>query len=221
LTQSNPGDVEGVVHFAYDLQSPTSEVETGLYAELDSWRTLLKRIGLIGQAPGRYDGFGFGNLSVRLPDAPAEFLITASQTSGVESLTTDELVRVTGFDLNRFWVEAEGTQPPASETLTHAMLYAGDERINWVMHAHSPEIWGEHQHLRLPVTPSEVPYGSPTMVRAVSRLLTDNLSRPLVFATLGHTDGVFACGGSSRDSGGLLVTYLARAMQLQTLGLNP
>ena len=60
----------------------------------------------------------------------------------------------------------------------------------------------------------DVDYGSPEMVVAVAELMAAHHSRPLVFATLGHEDGVFACGATARDTGGLLVSYLARALQL-------
>jgi len=105
-----------------------------------------------------------------------------------------------------------GSEPPSSETLTHAMIYAADPRIGWVFHGHSPEIWQRAEALALPCTPVAVPYGSQEMVRAVAELLATHQSRPLLFATLGHTDGVFACGPTARDTGGLLVSYLARAL---------
>jgi len=35
---------------------------------------------------------------------------------------------------------------------------------------------------------------------------------PLVFVTLGHEDGVFACGGNAEATGGALVAALARAL---------
>ena len=51
------------------------------------------------------------------------------------------------------------------------------------------------------------------MADAVAALLEENQSRPLVFVSLGHEDGVFACGATARDTGSLLVTTLARALQ--------
>jgi hypothetical protein len=50
------------------------------------------------------------------------------------------------------------------------------------------------------------------MVAATAELLSAYHSRPLVFATLGHRDGIFSCGPTARDTGGLLVSYLARAI---------
>lgn len=206
-------DTEGTIRFAYDLKPFTGNVsEEGLFQQIRAWREVLIRLGLVGQNRDRYQGAGFGNLSARDPERPDEFIITASQTGGVRDLTQSELTRVLGCNLERFWVEAEGEQPPSSETLTHAMIYAADPRIEWVFHGHSPEIWQQAETLALPVTPAEVDYGSPEMVQATAELLNRHHSRPLVFATLGHQDGVFSCGSASRDAGGLLVSYLAKAL---------
>lgn len=204
---------EGAIRFAYDLRTPeVAVVEPGCFAQIRAWREILHQLGLVGQSPERYSGLGFGNLSARDPERPEEFVITASQTGGVRELTQSHLTRVAGFNLERFWVEAIGESPPSSETLTHAMLYAADPRIHWIFHAHSPAIWNRAEELALPCTPTEVSYGSPEMVAATAELLDAYHSRPLVFATLGHSDGIFSCGPTARDAGGLLVSYLAKAL---------
>ncbi len=204
---------EGVIRFAYDLAPPEGAIlDAELFAQLRAWRTILTRLDLMGQTPARYQGFGFGNLSVRDPERPGEFVITASQTGGVQHLTQEDLTRVLSCNLERFWVDAMGAQPPSSETLTHAMIYAADARIAWVFHCHSPAIWSRADALALPATPEEVGYGSPEMAAATAKLLAGYHSRPLVFVTRGHTDGLFSCGPTARDAGGLVVSYLARAL---------
>lgn len=206
-------EIEGVIRFAYDLKPPDSGIlDASLFAQLRAWRQILMQLGLVGQTPARYQGFGYGNLSVRDPERPAEFVITASQTGGVVDLRQDDLTRIVNCNLERFWVDAVGSQPPSSETLTHAAIYAADPRIGWIFHCHSPAIWSRAEDLALPVTAAEVEYGSPGMVMATAELLAGYHSRPLVFATLGHEDGIFSCGPTARDAGGLVVSYLARAL---------
>lgn len=206
---------EGVINFAYDLQPPDAAIaEEELATPMGGWRTIFKRLGLIGQEPARYGGFGFGNLSARDAEKPEEFVISASQTGLLDTLKDKHLVRITGYNLERFWVDAMGSQPPSSETLTHAMIYSVDPRIRWVFHCHSPEIWRHADALALPCTGQDVAYGSRAMVAAVAELLDTHQSRPLLFATLGHEDGVFSCGPTARDTGGLLVSYLAKALSL-------
>jgi ribulose-5-phosphate 4-epimerase/fuculose-1-phosphate aldolase len=206
-------DQEGVINFAYNLQPADAAIaEVELSASLGGWRTVFKRLGLIGQDAGRYGGFGFGNLSARDVERPDEFVISASQTGVLATLQDKHLVRITGYSLERFWVDATGTLPPSSETLTHAMIYAADPRISWVFHCHSPEIWQRAADLAIPCTETDVAYGSQQMVAAVAALLDKHQSRPLLFATLGHEDGVFCCGPTARDTGGLLVSYLAKTL---------
>lgn len=205
-------ETEGTIQFAYGLAPAAEPLTLEACADLVGWRSVLFDLGLIGQSAGRYGGFAYGNLSQRT--AERGFLVTASQTSGATTLLAEDLVEVTDVNFERFWVEAHGTSPPSSEALTHAMLYAADTRIDYVFHIHSPEIWQARDALGLPVTPAEVAYGSPAMVAAVQTLLDENLSRPIVFATAGHEDGVFAAGHHARDCGGLLVAYLARARSL-------
>ncbi|MFK7912876.1 MAG: class II aldolase/adducin family protein [Pseudomonadales bacterium] len=206
---------EGTIQFAYDLSPPSSPViEPEQLASLNAWREMFRRLGLIGQSPERYGGFGFGNLSMRCASGEPAFTISASQSSANLVATPEDLVRVTGCNLKRFWVEAEGTQPPSSETLTHGMLYAADARIDWVFYCQSPELWQRATALGLPATPAGIEHGTADMVSAVADLLAAAHSRPLVFATGGHEDGIFACGQTARDTGGLLLIYLARAITL-------
>lgn len=204
---------EGVVQFAFGL-SPEPGIEPS--GELRAWREMLMRLGLIGQDPERYDGFAFGNLSERVrPTADTDKLvISASQTAHLHRDNPAAWVTVDDVSLERFWAEARGKHPPSSETMTHAMIYAAEPRASWVFHAHSPEIFRAADQLNLPATPADVPYGSPAMAQAVAHLLNNNMSRPLVFVTAGHEDGVFALGPTARDTGGLLVSYLARAIAL-------
>ncbi len=233
---------EGVIQFSFCLAPPSAEPLVDLAQPLLAWRTVLRRLQLIGQAGARYGGLGYGNVSRRLPGAAGGFLITASQTAGIADAGVEHLVWVRRWDLGRFHAEAEGALPPSSESLTHAMLYASDAQVNWVFHGHCPDIWQSAAAAGLPAIDADVGYGSPRMAAAVSALLRahsvnagdagDGLpsesacatvdsspfgSRhpplgPLVFVTLGHEDGVFACGGSAEATGGALAAALAKAL---------
>jgi len=207
---------EGIIRFAYDLRPPDgAPADAACLRELAAWRSIMRKLEIFGQDAGRYGGAGFGNLSARDPERRDEFVITASQSSGAPELCPEHLVRITYVNLDRFWIEAAGDLPPSSESMTHAMVYAAEPRVSWVFHCHSPELWGAAKALALPCTPPEVAYGTPDMVAAVAELFQRHHSRPLLFATLGHEDGIFSCGGSARDAGGLLVTYLAKALALE------
>lgn len=210
-TDQNP-PAEGVIQFAYDLQpADGAPISTENFAQMAAWRSIFRQLDLLGQDLLRYKGLGFGNLSARDPQQPEEFAVTASQSSGLDKLTEESLVRVLHCNLGRFWVDAQGSQPPSSETLTHGMIYAADSEIHWIFHCHSPEIWNRAEELALPCTPENVSYGTPSMTAAVAQVLRRHRSRPVLFATLGHEDGLFACGATAEEAGALLVSTLSRA----------
>lgn len=206
-------ETEGVIQFEYDLEPATGPpVEACILKTLLAWRTVLRRLRLLGQTPGRYGGLGYGNLSVRHPERPGEFVITASQTGAIRELDAEGLCRIRAFDLARFRVSAAGVRPPSSESLSHAMIYDADPGVGWVFHVHSPEIWHRAEALDIPATGADVPYGSPAMAAAVAQVLAANNERPLAFVTPGHEDGVFACGGTAVETGTSLVSLLARSI---------
>lgn len=216
-------EIEGTIQFAYELTPPDADPLPGDdFAELSAWRSILHQLQLIGQTPDKYAGYGYGNLSTRSNVTEnTEFVITASQTSGEQLLLGEHLVRVTHSNLQRFWVDAIGSEPPSSESLTHAMVYAADPRVQCVFHVHSTTIWQNRSTLRLPQTAVDVAYGSVDMIQAVGQLMSTHQSRPLVFATAGHEDGIFACGNNMRECGSLLVSYLARARALDEKQASP
>lgn len=230
-------EVEGSIHFAYELTAPDADLcSAAALAELNGWRSLLQRVGVIGsplqigqeqigqeqigqeQIGGQKDqgeSFGFGSLSFRHPENPDQFFITATHTGGLAGIDDQQVVLITRCNLERFWVDAVGDQPPSSETLTHGMLYQADPRVHWVVHGRCAEIWQHHQALNLLSTAPDVAVGTAAMGSAVAGLLNLNQSRPLAFVTLGHDDGVFACGATIRDASNLLVNLLARALVMQ------
>jgi hypothetical protein len=200
---------EGVIQFSYALAPGAVALDEGLLSEFAAWRSILRDLQLLGEDPGRYGGFGYGNLSIRHPGGG--FVITVSQTSGLGVFGRQQLVHVKRSDPAEFRVDAVGSMAPSSESLTHAMLYQADPRVNVVFHGHCPLIWRARAGLGIPATAEEVPYGTPAMAQAVQTLLSKEVRRPLLFATAGHEDGVFAAGATMRDCGTLLVAGLADA----------
>ncbi|MEM7077282.1 MAG: class II aldolase/adducin family protein [Pseudomonadota bacterium] len=213
---AGPEPEEGTIQFGFELLPfALGEVETlaadPILPSLRAWRGILRDLALIGQTPELYAGFAYGNLSFRRAD---DFVVTASQTSGAADLVLDDLVVVGQASTERFWVDARGIAPPSSESITHAMLYAADHRIRCVLHVHNPVIWGNRTELQLLETGADVGYGTPAMASAVAQLLDGHQTRPLIFATAGHEDGIFVCGRTPQDCGTLLVQVLAKARAL-------
>jgi hypothetical protein len=203
---------EGVVQFNLTFL-PTEPLPAAMLLSLNAWRQILYRLGLIGQDSRRYGGLGFGNISIRAASGnAAAFVISGTQTGGLDRLYPEHYALVTAFDPLNNSVVAEGAARPSSESLTHGSLYRLDRSIGAVIHAHSPEIWTLADSIGIPVTRRDVLYGTPEMAEEVCRLfLNTPVSVLKIFAMGGHEDGIVAFGGSLEQAGLTLVRYLALA----------
>lgn len=211
---------EGVIQFELEHRDSTIE-ERGAdraFGEVAAWREILRQTGLIGQDPGRYDGYAYGNLSVRLGRAGAgrgrrRFLITGSQTSRKEDFTLVDCAVVERWDATANRLTSSGHTHPSSESLSHAAVYDCAPHIRAVVHGHSPVLWHRARELRLPVTDPAATNGTPAMARAIERCWRDGVfAERGVLAMGGHEDGVMACGRSVEEAGLSLLKWLGRAL---------
>ena len=185
--------------------------------ELLGWRRVMRDLGVVGQDQNRYDGAGFGNMSARLhPYAydrgERRFLITGTQTGGIEDLTLSHLALVERYSVRRNEVFSQGEAAPSSEALTHGAIYDLSTAIRFVYHGHVPFIWRNSGALGLPRSRDNVPYGTPQMAVEAARLYREtSLSESRCFVMGGHEDGVVAFGRSAAEAGQVLVRTLAEA----------
>jgi len=210
---------EGVIQFEVDHER--RELDAPRYGrracELVAWREIMALTGLVGQEPGRYQGAGYGNVSVRTGPRSASigrrsFLITGSQTSGRRRIGLSEFAVVEAYDYAANRVKSHGLVLPSSESMTHAAAYDSSPLVQCVLHAHSPVLWRRRHALGLPETDPSVPYGTPELAREVSRLYRESLlPERRILAMGGHEDGILAIGRSPEEAGGTLLLWLARA----------
>lgn len=205
---------EGVIKFDCRLTAAPALPASRL-ATLNGWRSLLFRLGLIGQDPARYGGVGFGNVSERLAAGEARFVISGTQTGAIGALAPEHYVVVTACDVRANRVIAEGPIRPSSEAMTHAVLYAADPAIAFVYHVHSPEIWRNAARLALPATHPDAAYGTPEMADEVTRLAREAPARERgVLVMTGHEDGILSFGASADAAGQCLLAAFAAALAL-------
>lgn len=208
-------DQEGVIK--YHLEHQQQALDLGFsFSQINTWRTIMFRLQLIGQDPKRYDNLGFGNISQRLDGATAQYLISGTQTGHLEYLQPSQYSLVVSAEPRKNTLASIGLCKPSSEALTHASIYQQDPQIQAVIHVHSPEIWRQTHALGLPHTVADVPYGTVEMALAVEQLLTaGDLQKTPIFTMLGHEDGVVAVGNSHQDAALTLIRYLALAVALE------
>ncbi len=217
MNSSSPASPqEGAIKYRLDFRFG-AKIAFEEIRELNAWRSILYRLGMIGRNRRRYGGLAYGNVSRRLGDkntnSPA-FLISGTQTGDLETLATDHYCIVQACRAEENWLKAEGPIKPSSEAMTHAALYAANTAIDVVIHAHCGEIWRNAYRLGIPVIEADIAYGTPDMAIAVGRLLRDERTAgPSIFAMLGHEDGIMAFGRSAESAALVLMQQLAAGLQ--------
>ena len=203
---------EGVIKYQLEhTEKPI--VEKISLSEINAWRTIIFRLGLIGQDPERYDNLGFGNISQRLDSQSSQFIISSSQTGHIEHLSPEHYCLVVKADPQKNQIQSCGLYKPSSESLTHASIYAQDGNIQAVIHVHSPEIWNNTAALNLPHISSDIPYGTVEMAIAVEQLFqSGDLQRTSLFTMLGHEDGVVSFGVNMQEAAWELIKCLSLAI---------
>lgn len=205
---------EGVIKF--DLRfTEQAPVSLDAFAELNRWRSILWEYGLLGQDPSRYGGYGFGNVSQRLPGTTEPqgrraFLISGSQTGHLPEAGAEHYAVVSAYDPAGNYVEASGPLVPSSESLTHGMVYDQSNAIRVILHVHSPDLWRAAARLHMPSTAATVEYGTPAMALEVDRLFSETDVRTRkIFAMGGHEDGIITFGRTAGEAGTLLLDSLS------------
>jgi len=192
-------------HLEFTLAQP---VALECIAELNVWRHVLHRLGLTGQAPDRYEGLAYGNVSQRT--SPRGFFVSGTSTGGIPSLGAEDYCQVLDFELAENRIRARGPVKPSSEALTHGAIYDANPHAGCVIHVHSPEIWRNALHLGIHITDASIAYGTPEMGRAVGIAAARGTEG--IIAMGGHGDGVLAFAGTAEQAAALLLQELEKAM---------
>lgn len=205
-------ETEGVIKYELHHKPAIANPEWNI-AAINSWRTLLYQLELIGQQVHRYQGYGYGNISQRTQGE--QFIISGTQTGGIAELLAENYCLVEAVELSQNTLYSTGSCKPSSEALSHASVYALDKSIQCVIHAHSPEIWAATQKLQLACTSADVAYGTPDMAYAIAQLFNSGqLQQQAIFTMLGHEDGVIAFGQNFPQAALMMINTLASAKQL-------
>lgn len=175
---------EGVIQYQLHYQH-TEPSANWPSAAINQVRDVLFQLAMLGQDPQRYDGLGFGNISVRMPHG---FLITGSQTGHIPHLQPADFAQVLRADIAHNRLHAAGPSKPSSEALSHAACYQLNPAIHAVIHVHDKNLWSRTDIIR---TPANIGYGTVAMAECVARLFSHNSSSG-IFAMQGHEDGVIA-----------------------------
>ena len=186
---------EGVVKYNLEFKEDKLDI-TSEYRELEEIREELYSLGLIGAYE---DGIGFGNISIKEEDSNA-FIITATQTGHLSSLSQKDYSKVLDIDFKNFKTIACGESKPSSECITHGAIYKLDENIKAVIHIHNEKLWNlmlENNYL----STNDTPYGTIEMVEDVVSMYKN--IKPLennLFVMKGHEEGIVCFGSTLKEA---------------------
>lgn len=185
--------IDGVIKYSIEHQTADTPLFSG-YEQLEALRTRLFSLGLIGEK----DGIGYGNLSMRDENSKS-FFITATQTGRKQTLSREYYTYISDYNFSTFKVISKGTHKPSSEALSHAMIYAIDERITTVIHIHSLALWKFMQEKSDLATTAE--YGTAEMVEEIAGLYA-NLDPMMnnAFVMKGHEEGIITFGQNIEEA---------------------
>jgi len=195
---------EGYIKYKIDwlLSLPVSEE---IIAELNVWRNRLYDLNLIGF----YESLkvGFGNVSQRLSNHEAKFVVSASQTGGIPRLSPIHYSLVLDYNIQANTLKCRGPMKASSESLTHAGVYELNPSYKAVFHAHHLGMWRSLLY-RVPTTAGDVPYGTPEMAFEIERLYREtNLAEVKILAMAGHREGIITFGESLEEAGNVLLKW--------------
>ena len=200
-------ETEGVIRYRLDYCPGALPPEVPL-SRLFHWFLRCREKDLIGRDPARYDGFAYGNISLR---AKPGFIISGTQTGAKQGLSADDLSWVREVDPAHNRLSATGPAQPSSEAMTHGQVYLTLPAAGAVIHVHSRLIWRQASRLDLALTAAGAGYGTPAMATEVERLLRSAAADRGAFAMGGHEDGIVAYAEDMDSAGSLLMDLLERA----------
>jgi hypothetical protein len=212
---------EGVIKFQLDHSYEDIGKDVDI-TNINAWRSIMHRLGLIGQAPGRYDGFGFGNISQKPSKGESHFFISGTQSGQLQNLCRKNYCMIEEADPFKNSIKSRGYSKPSSETLTHAAIYLQSPDIQCIIHAHCPDIWKQTKALNIPHTAENIEYGTPEMAFAVGQLFQRATGFPKkpILTTLGHKDGVFTFGSTMQQAALEMIKHLALALTLDQANIS-
>ena len=198
--------IDGVIKYSIEHQSASTPLFSG-YEQLEALRTRLFTLGLIGEK----DGVGYGNLSMR-HEGSKSFFITATQTGRKQMLSREYYTYISDYNFSTFKIISQGTHKPSSEALSHAMIYAIDERITTVIHIHSLALWKFMKTKDYFFTTAE--YGTAEMVEEIVGLY-DNFDPMMhnAFVMKGHEEGIITFGRSVEEAELILYNIMQAYLQ--------
>ena len=186
---------EGYIKFNYNWEQKEIRIQDEILGQLQSSRTKLYELGLIGMYP---DGIGYGNISVKSGES-SSFIITGSATGQYARLDPRHFALVTSYNFARNSISSKGLTKASAESLSHAAVYESLPKVGAVVHVHCLGLWERLLNV-IPTTSTEIEYGTPEMARAIQQLIAEMKGDEKVIVMGGHREGILAFGSNPEEA---------------------
>lgn len=166
--------------------------------ELRSWCKIFHEKNLTPPYPGG----SYGNLSFRIKSGENVFIITGTGIGLKDDLDDTCFVSVTGCDIEKKIIYAEGKCRPSSESMLHYSIYNARPYVQAVFHGHAKEFLNASSNLGISETATIESYGSVELVNSV----LDILGFQNFFIMKNH--GFVSLGNSMKETGERCIALL-------------
>jgi len=189
---------EGYIKFNIDWEKKEFVFKDDDFTNINSFRTKLFDLGLIGAYP---NGIGFGNISIR--SLHKELIISGSATGNIKDLKKEHYALVKSYDINNNYVNCVGSSKASSESLSHAAVYESNPKINAVIHTHHLEMWEKYLNI-LPTTNEKVEFGTPEMANEIKKIAKGDSG---IIIMGGHKEGILSFANTLNQAHEVLLKY--------------
>lgn len=173
-------------------------------ADLDRHRNLLREQGYIGVYPDT--GIGHGNITIKADDR--SFIVTATQTQGLEQLDENGYCRIPeDVDVYSEEVPYDGTNKPSSESRTTIAIMNRRKGIGAVVHVHFREGQERAAEFGILQMNADYEYGTVGFARNAEKVVDQIDADDGIFATPSHPDGIFTYAPTLDEAYQMMVDY--------------
>lgn len=189
---------EGYIKFNLSWEKKAFLFSDYDFQKINACRDKLFKLNLIGAYP---DGIGFGNVSMRSNDH--EFIISGSATGNLKKLSKEHYALVNEYDILQNSVSCIGLSKSSSESLSHAIIYGANPKVNAVIHIHHKDMWNCYL-MDLPTTHKKVEFGTPEMALEIKKYAHKSSG---IIIMGGHPEGIITYGKSLAEAETILLNY--------------
>jgi len=194
---------QGVIKVKFNLKM-SSPINEEHFLELEKWRSIFHKMGVIGEY--KTTKLGFGNLSKRLMKGDEAFIITGAQTGVYPHLSGMQYTKVTKCVLSKLSIEAIGPIAPDNESLTHHAIYEKNLQINFIFHVHNINLWNYMIKNNLEQTAQDIDHRSFDFQQEAMKCIQNKNSG--IFAISDLEGGIIAYADSAENAGKLILETL-------------